>query len=244
MPPRQTAALLFTDEANASADEIPPLAFEYEDELRGVLDRLKGDLEKRVEGKKAAGTGSAKGKEKAVPLDDQQRRRMEEMVLKFYTKIEAVILSNCTIGGLSWSEYEKKKKRGEVGKTQPFDENLHQRVLNYQNELFDAREVNARERVDAPTRTAQYIQEVVSIDKAHLAKLEEAQIDVPEEISLPKPRSRKSTGGAVDAPSAVQAQEYFEEGKQALDKLLEDVPKLATAAEETRKVALDAANLE
>jgi hypothetical protein len=43
----------------------------------------------------------------------------------------------------------------EVGKTQPFDENLHQRVLNYQNELFDAREVNARERVDAPTRTAQ-----------------------------------------------------------------------------------------
>lgn len=43
----------------------------------------------------------------------------------------------------------------EIGKTQPFDETLHQRVLKYQNDLFDAREINARERVDAPTRTAQ-----------------------------------------------------------------------------------------
>lgn len=43
----------------------------------------------------------------------------------------------------------------ELGKTQPFDDNLHQRVLKYQNDLFDAREINARERVDAPARTAQ-----------------------------------------------------------------------------------------
>lgn len=43
----------------------------------------------------------------------------------------------------------------DLGKTQPFDDNLHQRVLKYQNDLFDAREINARERVDAPARTAQ-----------------------------------------------------------------------------------------
>lgn len=102
----------------------------------------------------------------------------------------------------------------------------------------------SRSGVDDPACPRQYIQEIVNIDKDHLAKLEQAQIDVPEEINLAKPRSRKSLGGAgatfpsryscdnplilvfftgraVDAPSAVQAQENFEEGKQALDKLLE-----------------------
>lgn len=96
--------------------------------------------------------------------------------------MEAIIVQNCTITGLSWSEYQRKKRKGgarlrtrveasnsrdwnggadsllawtELGKTQPFDDNLHQRVLKYQNDLFDAREINARERVDAPARTAQ-----------------------------------------------------------------------------------------
>lgn len=74
--------MLFVDEANASADEIPPLAFEYEDEVRGVLDRLRDDLNKRVADKAGAGKGSSKGKEKAVQLDDQQRKKMEDLVHK------------------------------------------------------------------------------------------------------------------------------------------------------------------
>ena len=39
--------------------------------------------------------------------------------------------------------------------TQPFSEDLHQRVLNYQNELFDAREVNIAKRREEPEMAAQ-----------------------------------------------------------------------------------------
>jgi hypothetical protein len=31
---------------------------------------------------------------------------------QFYTKLESIILSNCTIGGHSWLTYQKKKKTG------------------------------------------------------------------------------------------------------------------------------------
>ncbi|POY72807.1 hypothetical protein BMF94_4216 [Rhodotorula taiwanensis] len=232
---------------NDSADEIPPLAFETEEELRAV----------------SGTSATSKGKGKAVLETDHDKKLANDLVVKdFYAKMEAIIVQNCTITGLSWSEYQRKKKRGgkrllrisaaigmanlglrELGKTQPFDDTLHQRVLKYQNDLFDAREINARERVDAPARTAQYVDEIIRLDREHAGQLESARFEVPEEISLAKPRSRKSLGGAGEAPSAAQAQEYYEEGKASLDKLLADVPKLATAAEEARKVALDAGDL-
>ncbi|GAA5988547.1 hypothetical protein JCM10908_003616 [Rhodotorula pacifica] len=232
-------------ESADSSDEIPPLAFDSEEELRAVLDRLRDDLGKRLDGQGSAGDpGKDKGKGKAVLESEHDRKLASDLVLKdFYAKMEAIIVQNCTITGLSWSDYQRKKRKGELGKTQPFDENLHQRVLKYQNDLFDAREINARERVDAPARTAQYVDEILRLDSGHAEQMEQARIEVPEEISLSRPRSRKSLGGAGDAPSAAQAQEYYEEGKASLDKLLADVPKLASAAEEARKVALDAANL-
>ncbi|GAA6024945.1 hypothetical protein JCM10207_001442 [Rhodosporidiobolus poonsookiae] len=249
MAPKSTGPLFAEPTVGGTDEAIPPLDFEQEDELRAVLDRLKDDLTARVGAKAAGGAGSTKGKGKgkAQEVDEAGRSQVEELVLKqFYPKVEAIILSNCTIGGLSWKEYQKKKKKGELAKTQPFDDALHQRVLKYQNELFDAREVNARERVDAPARTAEYIRNVIDLDAQHLAKLEEAGLDVPDELPLPRaPRSRKSIGGAaaLEAPTPTEAQENFDEGKQALDRLLDEVPRLTTAAEEATKVAVDAAGL-
>ncbi|GAA5971609.1 hypothetical protein JCM11641_000659 [Rhodosporidiobolus odoratus] len=250
MPPSAQAAprdTLFESKDASGSAEIPPLAFETEDEIRAVLDRLKDDLRTRVESQVAGGSASVKGKGKARELDAAQRNKVNEIVLKqFYPKLERVILSNCTISGHPWSVYREKKKRGELAKTQPFDDVLHQRVISYQNDLFDAREVNARERVDAPARTAEYVQSVIELDQQHIAKLEEARLDVPGELPLPRaPRSRKSIGGAaaLEAPAPLEAQEYFEESRQALDQLLNEVPRLTTAAEEATQVALDAAAL-
>ncbi|GAA5852822.1 hypothetical protein JCM9279_006195 [Rhodotorula babjevae] len=232
-------------------EEIPPLAFETEDELRAVLERWRADLVQRVDercGASAGGKGKGKGKGKEAGMSAQDKQRVEELVMKqFYRKVESIISSNCTIAGLPVAEYERKKKRGELGKTQPFNDELHQRVLKYQNDLFDAREVNARERVDAPSRTAEYVQGVVELDKEYLGKLEDARAPVHDELSLPKVRPRKSLGVAAampEAPTPAQAQQYFEEGRHTLHQLLEEVPRLATAAEEARKVALDAAALE
>ncbi|GAA5889805.1 hypothetical protein JCM6882_004330 [Rhodosporidiobolus microsporus] len=249
MAPKPQPALLFqpaSTSADAPGEDIPPLAFEAESEVCAVLDRLKEDLRKRVEAK-LAGEGGGKGKGKARGPDEAQRKSVEELVLKqFYAKVESIILSNCTIAGHSWSTYQQKKKKGELAKTQPLDDTLHQRVLKYQNDLFDAREVNARERVDAPARTAEYVRSVLELDEQHLAKLEEATLHVPEELPTPRaPRSRKSVGGAaaLEAPAPLEAQEYYEEGRQALDRLLAEVPRLTTAAEEATKVAVDAAAL-
>ncbi|GAA5838128.1 hypothetical protein JCM11251_004717 [Rhodosporidiobolus azoricus] len=247
----KASALLFqpastsADASATSGEDIPPLAFEAESEIRAVLDRLKEDLRRRAQDRvNEAGNGKGKGKAKGIDLE--QRKKVEEVVLKFYAKVESIILSNCTIAGHSWSDYQKMKKTGQLAKTQPLDDNLHQRVLKYQNDLFDAREVNARERVDAPARTAEYVRNVLELDEQHLAKLEEGTIDVPEELPAPRvPRSRKSVGGAasLEAPAPLEAQEYYEEGRQALDRLLDEVPRLTTAAEEATKVAVDAAAL-
>ena len=55
---------------------------------------------------------------------------------------------------------------------------------------------------------AQYVQGVVELDKEYLVKLEEARAEVPEELTLPKPRSRKSLGGAAGAPALSRSQRY------------------------------------
>ncbi|GAA5858005.1 hypothetical protein JCM8547_006660 [Rhodosporidiobolus lusitaniae] len=255
MAPKSTG-LLFSQPsdkgpADLTAEEIPPLAFDLEEEVRELLNRFKEDLRGRARSKAEGGEkGGKKGKGKA--LGAEEKKKVEELVLKqFYTPLESIILSNCTIAGHSWSVYKDKKKKGELSATQPFDDVLHQRVLKYQNDLFDAREINARERVDAPARTAdgrlpRNVQAVLDLDAEHLAKLEGAPIQVPEELQAPRaPRSRKSIGGAaaLEAPAPVEAQHYYEQGRQTLDRLLEDIPRLITAAEEATKVAVDAAAL-
>jgi len=52
----------------------------------------------------------------------------------------------------------------------------------------------------------QYVQSVIDLDKEYIAKLEGARAEVPEELSLPKPRSRKSLGGAAGASSNLRLQ--------------------------------------
>ncbi|GAA6030729.1 hypothetical protein JCM8097_006292 [Rhodosporidiobolus ruineniae] len=234
-------------QAELSVEEIPPLAFEHEDEVRAVLDRLKDDLRERVRGKV---DGKGKGKGKGREQDAVEAKKVEELVLKdFYRKLEKIVLSNCTIAGHPYADYQRKKEKGlPVEKTQPFDDVLHQRVLNYQNELFDAREENARERVDAPARTAAMLQQTLELDQEHLGTLEAGALDVPEELptlGAGKGKSRKSVGGALatEAPNPVDAEKNHEQSKRALDQLLDEVPRLTTAAEEATKVAVDAAAL-
>ena len=70
------------NESTDSADEIPPLAFDSEEELRAVLDRLRGDLEGRVEQEAAGVASKGKGKGKAVPESEHDRKFASDLVLK------------------------------------------------------------------------------------------------------------------------------------------------------------------
>lgn len=87
---------------------------------------------------------------------------------------------NCSIAGVPYAQYKKLKKgKGAFSLTSPFpcfailipsarlrvtfagnvdtqafSDELHQRVLQYQNELFDARELNVRKRAEEPAMAA------------------------------------------------------------------------------------------
>lgn len=69
---------------NDSADEIPPLAFDSEDELRAVLDRLRADLAHRIDAHTgtAGDAGNGKGKGKAGLESDRDRSLASDLVLK------------------------------------------------------------------------------------------------------------------------------------------------------------------
>ncbi|ORY88678.1 Serine/arginine repetitive matrix protein 2 [Leucosporidium creatinivorum] len=242
MPPR---AVPRSPSPDTSADDIPPLAFDTEEELLAVFARLREDLLRRVGAKwEADGMGGAKGKGMGV-----DRKKVEDIVLKqFFDKMGPIVLSNCTIAGVPYSKYKDLKKSGSNVQTQPFSEDLHQRVLTYQNELFDAREENIRKRVEEPELAAGAVAEIISADRERLEQLEAAKVVFPEEHEReePAPRGRKSVGGTKldDGPSPEEAQEDFAKGKRAIDTLLKEVPKLSTAAEGATKVAVDAARVE
>lgn len=87
MAPTSTSAvpaLLFQPNGSASdvsAEEIPPLAFETEDEIRAVLERLRDDLKVRVQ-KKVAAEQQGKSKGKGKEVDAGQKAKVDELVLK------------------------------------------------------------------------------------------------------------------------------------------------------------------
>lgn len=78
MPPRAVAR---SPSPDASTDDIPPLAFDTEDELLAVFARLRDDLLKRVGDKwEQEGASTAKGKGKGV-----DKSKVEDIVLKVST---------------------------------------------------------------------------------------------------------------------------------------------------------------
>lgn len=89
MPPR---AVPRSPSPDTSADDIPPLAFDTEEELLAVFARLREDLLRRVGAKwEAEGMGGAKGKGKGV-----ERKKVEHIVLK----------ASFSCPGLYWAERE------------------------------------------------------------------------------------------------------------------------------------------
>jgi hypothetical protein len=75
MPPR---AVPRSPSPDTSTDDIPPLAFDTEEELLAVFARLREDLLRRVGAKwEAEGMGGAKGKGKGV-----DRKKVEDIVLQ------------------------------------------------------------------------------------------------------------------------------------------------------------------
>lgn len=67
---------------NDSADEIPPLAFETEEELRAVLDRLRADLAARIDAQVSGTSATSKGKGKAVLETDHDKKLANDLVVK------------------------------------------------------------------------------------------------------------------------------------------------------------------
>ncbi|KAK4047293.1 hypothetical protein OIO90_006254 [Microbotryomycetes sp. JL221] len=226
----------------SSAEDIPPLPYDSEQEVLDVLARLKRDLERRVEQHcKAKG----KGKQKASFI--QNKDQVMDIVLKqFFDKIQPAVLSNCTIAGMPYAQYKQLQETGEDSiETQPFSEELHKRVLINQNQLFDDREANIQKRVEEPAMAANAVRELIDADMGRLDALAAARVEFVDS-KPPQPKGRKSVGvgKAEPGPTAQQAQQDFETSKATIDKLLKDVPKLATAAEEATKVARDAAMVE
>ncbi|GAA5824998.1 hypothetical protein JCM10212_000805 [Sporobolomyces blumeae] len=249
---------------DGSLDDIPPLAFDSERELDQVLVRIRRDVQNRIQ----------------FALDQQPPRsshldhdRIASLVNKdFLDRVESIVYSNCTIAGHSYDQYLKLKRKGGLIKTQPLDETLHQRVIKYQDDLFDAREVNARERVDCPTRIRtvsfahisqecltflgggekQDLESVVATDMRTLESFAStSDVPIPEQGSIEEDeleRVMNSTTGRRRAPDAgtvppEQAQEYYELGKRQLVQLVQDVQELSHAADQAKQTAIDAAKV-
>ncbi|SCV67305.1 BQ2448_5951 [Microbotryum intermedium] len=236
-----------------SREDIPPLAYDTEAELLAVLSRLESELKKSIDISFRDGANGA------------DRGEVEKVVLEeFFKGLAPLVWSNCTIAGLPYAQYQALKSKGKLSKTKAFDEVLHQRVMNYQNSLFDAREQNARERVDVPNNYALGVQDVISRDMERLSQLEAVQPtfseDRPQPVLFaptapPQAKGRKSVGankgsyqislGAIEErPTAQQAQDDYAKASDEINRLLRHLPSLTTAAEQATRVALDTAALQ
>ncbi|SCZ96450.1 BZ3500_MvSof-1268-A1-R1_Chr8-2g10201 [Microbotryum saponariae] len=255
-----------------SREDIPPLAYDTEAELLAVLSRLESELKKSIDISFRDGANGA------------NRGEVEKVVLEeFFRGLAPLVWSNCTIAGLPYAQYQALKSKAstshwkrvspipakrdfpisshfagssEFSKTKAFDEVLHQRVMNYQNSLFDAREQNARERVDVPNNYALGVQDVISRDMEWLSQLEAVQPNFSEDrpqpvlfapTAAPQAKGRKSVGankGIIEErPTAQQAQDDYAKASDEINRLLRHLPSLRTAAEQATRVALDTAAL-
>ncbi|KDE02655.1 hypothetical protein MVLG_06813 [Microbotryum lychnidis-dioicae p1A1 Lamole] len=228
-----------------SREDIPPLAYDTEAELLAVLSRLESELKKSIDIIFRDGANGA------------NRGEVEKVVLEeFFRGLAPLVWSNCTIAGLPYAQYQALKSKAKFSKTKAFDEVLHQRVMNYQNSLFDAREQNARERVDVPNNYALGVQDVISRDMERLSQLEAVQPTFSEDrprpvlfasTAAPQAKGRKSVGankGSIEErPTAQQAQDDYAKASDEINRLLRHLPSLTTAAEEATRVALDTAAL-
>ncbi|GAA5962752.1 hypothetical protein JCM3765_006191 [Sporobolomyces pararoseus] len=224
--------------------EPTPLDFDSEADLLALLDRMREELKQRVaDAMERAQHGDDKGKGKARESINQAK--VEEIVQKkFFDHVMQTVLKNCTIAGEPYKIHERTKKvilKGDVVETQPLDQKLDANVRKYQEQLFDAREVNAKERIDAPQRVADDVKKLVALDQEAVAKLDAARFELPEstEQSLRPEKKLNETDGITPA----YAQEYFSTAKEGLKQVLRDVPDLDHAAVQATQTAVDTSKL-
>ncbi|GAA5984023.1 hypothetical protein JCM5350_004995 [Sporobolomyces pararoseus] len=225
--------------------EPTPLDFDSEADLLALLDRMREELRQRVADavERAQHGDDNKGKGKARESINQAK--VEEIVQKkFFDHVMQTVLKNCTIAGEPYKVHERTKKvilKGDAVETQHLDQKLDANVRKSQEQLFDAREVNAKERIDAPQRVAEDVKKVVALDQEAVTKLDAARFELPEstEQSL-RPDKKLNTGDGI---TAAYAQEYFSTAKEGLKQVLRDVPDLDHAAEQATQTAIDTSKL-
>ncbi|GAA5902318.1 uncharacterized protein JCM6883_001367 [Sporobolomyces salmoneus] len=238
------AQLAQTNVNNKQGDSAPidptPLDFDSEADLLALLDRMREELGQRVTAAMEKAQNNSKGKAK----ESLDRAKIDEIVQKkFFDHVMQTVLKNCTIAGEPYKIDKKTRKvvlKGDAVETQPLDQKLDANVRKYQEQLFDAREVNAKERIDAPQRVAEDVKRMVSLDRESLDKLEGIRFVLPEtEQSLRPDTKEKETDGITPA----QAQEYFATAKDGLKQTLRDVPHLDNATTQATSTAIDTSRL-
>ncbi|GAA6006726.1 hypothetical protein JCM11491_003159 [Sporobolomyces phaffii] len=218
-----------------------PLDFETEADLLALLDRLRNDLRHRVTlAIERAEQGNLKGKARAnEPVD---RARVEALVeKKFFEHVSQTVLKNCSIAGEPYKTSKSTKKvilKGEAVETQPLDQKLDANVRKYQEQLFDAREINAKERRDAPERVAADVRKTITLDQETLQKVEAVEFELPP-AEHPLRKEPENKHGI----SSSQAQDYFIGSKDKLKQVLRDIPDLDNSAIQATHTAIDTSKL-
>ncbi|KAI5479928.1 hypothetical protein MNV49_002218 [Pseudohyphozyma bogoriensis] len=214
---------------DTSAEDNPPLAFDSERELDELVARLRSDLQQRC---RAAWEEDGGGSQLSY-------QKTEDLVLKdFFDEVAPMLCSNCTIAGIPYAKY----KRGDaIGDTAPFSEDLHERVVRYQNQLFDARVHNIEQRKAISDQMAAGLTGLIDSHNQALAKLEQPfDLNFPPKAVAPPAKGRKSVSGKrEEGPDAQEAQESFLAGKAHIDRLLVDVPELSHKADKATQVSKD-----
>ncbi|GAA5830589.1 hypothetical protein JCM3766R1_002773 [Sporobolomyces carnicolor] len=233
-----------TSQGHPVPAEPTPLNFDSEADLLALLDRMRGELEHRVaDAVERAQRGDNKGKNRAKePVD---RAKVDELVQKrFFDHVMQTVLKNCTIAGEPYKVDKKTKKvvlKGDAVETQPLDQKLDANVRKYQEQLFDAREVNAKERIDAPQRVAEDVKQVVALDREGIEKLDAGRFELPQTEGSLRPDSQQKKDS--DGINAAQAQEYFATAKEGLKQIIRNVPELDNAAIQATQTAVDTSRL-
>ncbi|GAA5883703.1 hypothetical protein JCM16303_004779 [Sporobolomyces ruberrimus] len=235
---------------NRPLEQVPPgasqteptlLDFDSEADLLALLDRMRRDLHDRVSvAIENAQSNDTKGKGKSSQQGQVDRTKVDEIVQqKFFDHVAQTVLKNCSIAGEPYKIDRKTKQvvlKGNTVETQPLDQKLDSNVRKYQEQLFEAREVNAKERINAPQRVAEEVKKLVALDSEHFENLEKNKVELPHtEQSL---RADKKVT-EKDGITSQQAQEYFSVATEGLKQILADVPNLDYATEQATRTAVD-----